>query len=310
MTDVFKDLPRLHWRGIEVPVAERKVSFEQELATHKYAYRDDELLESLGRKNWRFDYTIPFREDIRKGPYRNLYVATFSTFLDACRDRSAGSLQDPILGEYTARCVSVTIQTDVNKRDGEDLQVSFIHSPDLEEIEELTEVSGLPGAVQTGLRIGDSLPRAIRSPDPVFQYKLTSAIEKYNAKLDALDQILSIGSQVSSYTDRLNSSILQFESRINTLTDVIGDLDQKLFSPENAFVYRSLRRLSDSVARLKQQVTPGRRVLTTVLLEEMSLASAAAFLSNSMSEMIELNPGINTLSIPANTVVSYYEQIQ
>lgn len=321
MTDVFKDLPRLSWRGIVVPVSERKVSFEQELAIHKYAYRDDELLESLGRKNWRFDYTIPFREDIRKGPYENLYVATFSSFLQACRDRSVGVLEDPMLGEYNARCATVSVQTDVNRRDGEDLQVSFIHSPDLDEQEATGAVaSGLPGAVQTGYRLGDEVaqsvdlfPAQLPTISAAEQKALMAkGFEEYQASLNALDQVMSFGSQLSANIDRVGAAISQYEHKVNKMTDLLSDLDQKLLSPENAPVIRGLRGLADSLGRLKDQAGSRlqRQVLTTVLLEEMSLASAASFLSNSMSDLMDLNKGIDKLSIPRNTIVRYYAQIE
>ena len=307
MTDVFKDLPTLKWRGIEVPIAQRTVSFEQELAMHKYAYRDDELLESLGRHNWRFEYTIPFREDIRKGPYRNLYVATFSTFLQACRDRSEGALEDPILGQYTARCQSVSVQTDVNKRDGEDLQVTFIHSPALDENEATGALaSGLPGAVQEGLRIGDALPRYVLVQDPILEAEIYVAIEEYDAGLDALEQIIGFGAQLTTFADRIDSTIAQYEHKINKLTSVLDKIDQKLLSPENAPINRSLRRLGDSLLRLGKKTQPGREVLTTVLLDDMTPMAAAVFLSNTIEEFTLLNPNAPLPLIPSGTKVSYF----
>lgn len=315
MTDVFKDLPRLKWRGIEVPIAQRSVSFEQEHAIHKYAYRDDELIEALGRKNWRFRYTIPFREDIRKGPYKNLYVATFSTFLQACRDRSEGSLEDPILGEYQARCVDVSIDTDVNRRDGEDVQVSFVHSPAPDEREATGAVAlGLAGAVQDGKSFNDQISKVavqitgagpVTALPPVVQ-KQVEEINGFVNPLQALDQIASLGAQVAAYADRIDATIAQFEHKINKVSDILEDIDQKLLTPQNAPILRSGRRLLDSVAKLGKSIPiPGATIVPYTVLQDTTVGPLVQLLGMNIEQYILLNPTNTGPLIPAGTIVYY-----
>lgn len=281
MTDIFKDLPRLKWRNIEVPVAERRVSFEQELARHKYAYRDNELVESLGRHNWRFEYTIPFREDIEKGPYRNLYVATFSTFLRACRDRSEGLLDDPILGQYTARVESLSIQTDINRRDGEDVQVVFVDSPALDEVEATgSTASGLPGR---------------------------QIVEELG--VDIFDQIARIGTKVSVYANRIDATLAAYESKIDKVIDKFAALNEAANNPQNMPIIRSALRAKDAVERARfRSVTSGETIVSRVTDRDTTVNLLAHDLGMSLGDFLLLNANLPKPSVPSGSTVFYFQK--
>lgn len=284
MTDIFKDLPRLKWRGIEVPVAERRVGFEQELARHKYAYRDNELVESLGCHNWRFEYTIPFREDIQKGPYRNLYVETFSTFLQACRDRSEGVLDDPVLGLYKARVESLSIQTDINRRDGEDVQVVFVHSPALDEAGDLfeTTASRLPGR---------------------------QIVEELG--VDIFDQIGQIGTQISVYANRIDAMLAAYEFKIDKVIDKFVALNEAANNPQNMPLIRSALRAKDAVerARYSRNVTQGKAIVAQIIDRDFTVTSLASYLRMNIMDLLLLNPQLPTPLVPSGSAVFYYQQV-
>ena len=282
MTDIFKDLPRLKWRNIEMPVAERRVSFEQELARHKYAYRDNELVESLGCHNWRFEYTIPFREDIDKGPYRNLYVETFSTFLQACRDRSEGVLDDPVLGLYKARVESLSIQTDINRRDGEDVQVVFVHSPALDEAGDLSETtaSRLPGR---------------------------QIVEELG--VDIFDQIARIGTKVSVYANRIDATLAAYESKIDKVIDKFIALNELKNNPQNMPIIRSALRAKDAVERARfLSVTSGETIVSRVIDRDTTVNLLASGLGMTLSDFLLLNANLPTPLVPSGATVFYFQK--
>jgi len=299
MTDVFKDLPRLTWRGIQVPVLERNVSFEQEIARHKYVYRDNEYLESLGRQNWRFEYTIPFREDITKGPYKNLYVATFSTFLQACRDRSEGELQDPVLGTYTVRCESVSVRTDVNRRDGEDLQVAFVESPSVDDIEATgATASGLPGAKQQARNLGDQLSRIP-----------AEAVEEFKKGIDVLDQITGIGARALAYVDQIDAAFAKYEAKIDKLVGVLEDTQERLSSPENMPLIRSALRLKDTVQRAQfKSATMGAAIVSAVTTSDSTVAALANYYKMAVADFLLINTKLPMPLVPAGTLVFYFQR--
>ena len=103
MTDILKSLQRASWREIEFPVMQvRDFGFQHDQAQHRYLFLDAQLIESLGRKNPTYKYIIPFREDIAKGPWANLFTQVYPDFLDACQDSSRGVLVDPAHGALPA----------------------------------------------------------------------------------------------------------------------------------------------------------------------------------------------------------------
>lgn len=158
MTDVYKQLPRLSWRGIVVPVASRSATFSHDNVSHKFVYRDNELVEALGARNWTFSYTIPMREDIVRGPYLNLFTRTMPEFILACRDRTPGDLEDPVLGVFRARCTSLAGTSDVTRRDGDDLQVEFIHAPEIDDIDLLSGgAQDVRGAAEDARSLDDAV---------------------------------------------------------------------------------------------------------------------------------------------------------
>ncbi len=146
MTDVLKLLPPLEWRGAQYPVTARSVSFRHEGIEHTVQYRDFEFTEQLGAHGLTFRYTIPTREDIAKGPYKQLFVQGLPRLFRDMQNREAGDLLDPELGFF--RCVPTSFDetTDVQKRDGSDVQVEFRYSPEL--TDEPTELqTNLEGAI-------------------------------------------------------------------------------------------------------------------------------------------------------------------
>lgn len=311
--DVFRNLPRVSWRGIIVPVTERRASFGQEIVKHKFAYRDDEIVEGLGRLNLRFEYTIPFRQDITKGPYENLFLEVYPKFLAACRDSSAGELTDPVLGTFDARCEQLNSISDVNRRDGDDVQVTFVQSPPIDQIAEfvVAPMAGFDATVQQGKDFNSQV-------DPISQAQLSALglgqfqgdFDDLTSSIDALDQIAGIGAMAQSvYVDRAEAAIARYEHQVNKVADVLEQANEKLSSPQNAPAIRNARRLVDALNRTRNQAAfPGQRVLTQVIGQDMTVSAAAQFLGISVAEFIILNPLASLPLVLAGTTVSYLEK--
>src|SRR3989304_1978074 len=132
MTDMLRQLGRASWREIEFPVSARDYGFAQEQARIRLIYQDGQLVESLGAENPAYSYTIPFREDLAIAPWAGmgLFVKGHPKFLEACRDRSPGILEDPVHGARRCKLVRLSEIIDVNRRDGIDAQAEFIDAPE------------------------------------------------------------------------------------------------------------------------------------------------------------------------------------
>jgi hypothetical protein len=128
---IIEQLPDASWRGILFPyTGTRTYGFQHEQTEHRIIFRDEELIESIGRTNPTFRFTIPFREGVRQYGWANLFTEVYPKFLAACLDRSAGMLVDSVHGEVRCKCASLTEELDVEKTDGVDVSAAFIYAPE------------------------------------------------------------------------------------------------------------------------------------------------------------------------------------
>jgi hypothetical protein len=296
--DVFKNLPRLSWRGIELPIMTRTASFQHENVQHKFAFRDNALVEQLGAQNWTFSYTIPFRQGIAKGPYVDLFLRTFTDFVFACRDRSPGELTDPVLGAFRAQCTSLTDESDPNKRDGDDVRVEFVHAPEIDDVEMLAggvqSLSGLAndsGALDADFERVD-IPPEQEPPEPT--------VNPISAITGVLRQLQFQGNKVSATLDDTAFRAEQLEAAAAALED-----------PGQSFpIKRSSRRVRDSAIQLKKRSQdPARTIITVHARYSATLSATAANLGMTLADLLRLNPRLaRQPTVPAGTPINRYQE--
>ena len=295
MTDVLSKLPHLSWRGIVVPImGEATARFAHGNVAHKFIYKDGELVESTGAQNWTFSYTIPFRQDIAKGPYRNLYTVTLPDFILACRDGSAGELIDPDLGQFRAKPTDLTRTLDPNKRDGADVRVEFVHAPD--QADEVDLLVGLPNLASIKNEAGALDLEALRS-----DWEQEPSPEPSADPLSAID---GLGQQILFQADRVANKLDDTAFRLEKLEKTIDKLENPQLWP----LRRSSRRLRGSIARVAEKgQNPGQRVIVVINRYERTLSAVAAEAGMTVQQLLELNPAFAALGIvPANGTVRRY----
>ncbi len=285
MTDVFLQLQDAAWRGIKFPVADSsEFGFSHEHAGHRIIFRDDKLIESLGRENPTYRYTAPMREDLMVAPWRgkHLFTKVYPDLLAACLDRSRGILIDPFHGARPAKCASLREVRSVNRRDGIDVELEFILAP--EEGEVITdlgqEIRSIQGASLEALRIDSALkkvnyPRQLPPPEPL---------------VDPFDAISGIGDQLDVAKNKVNAKLLDVASRAERAAETIN----KLKKPEMASTRAAALRLQAAALQLEETVAVGKaRPLRTVITQTSSgLASLAALHGMTVEEFLKLNPDL------------------
>ena len=294
MPDIFSSLPRFSWRGIELPLTGRKVERAHEQVQHPLLYKDGDLVESTGAKNWTFTYNIPFRESIAKGPYRNLYTKTLlDEFVPAFSDRSAGPLHDPAYGWFVCKPLTYLSDTSVNKRDGEDITVAFVHAPEQDtagEIEnKLVNVRqlGTEGALLDE-QVKQAAVKAEKDPPPPL--------------VNPLDLATGLASQVFAQSERVAAAIDDFAFRAEKAESTL----EKFEDPQNHPIVRSLRRSRAAAARLKRRLFNPARVTieVSVLMESTPTVIAAAY-GMTVADLMRLNPGMRLLT-KAGSIIKVY----
>lgn len=304
MTDIFSSLKELVWRHPSItedfvlPITSRDVGFQHEDAQYAFNFRENNTIEGLGAKNLTFSYVIPFREDIAKGPFKNLFVTIYPKFLTTARSQLSGVLIDPILGEFPAKVTTYQEITDINRRDGIDVNVAFIHTPSDDE----TRTFPLKGfddilteAGQLDVAVGEIDPllwadRQLPPPKPLVPF--------LNAIRGVLDQINAQG-------NRIVASIHQLASQLEALQDSAERLQDPKRSPQ---ISAACRRLRVALIDLeKTAARPDKAVGTFLVQTKMTFTELAKTLSMTVEELVQLNPTLvkYNLVLPGIKVLRY-----
>lgn len=279
MTDIVGRFTIASWRGLGFPCAGRDYGFRQEFARHRYVFRDEELIESIGRENPTYSYTIPAREDLAKGPWNNWFTTAYPAFIAACLDRTVGPLIDPIHGEIEAKCASLRETLNVNRRDGVDVTVDFVYAPeevgDAEQPLSIESVEGAEG-------MAGFLDEEIEKVDWQQEEPPGATVPFFNA-------IRGIGDQLEVARSRFEANMAQLASQMEALEARLDALK----NPDYQSLRRNARRLGLAAYRLNKTATtpisPTKGIIVTV---EVGLIALAASHNMTPAELTTLNPSL------------------
>ena len=282
MTDALSKLPRFSWRGQELPLISRSVRFSHEDTDHTFQYRDGDIIERKGVKNWTFSYTIPFRQDIAKGAYKNLFSVELLSFIFACRDKTADDLVDPVLGRFRAVCSTYEEDSDVQKRDGTDVRVEFKHSPLLDDIQletiqgglsGLTGLASQAGALDADLKLAPWTPQ-VPSPEP---------------SIDPLSAISGFGRQIENSGNKISAAL----DSVAYKAEQIEATNARLQDPRTFQIGRSSRRVQAAALKAKDQIrNPDRSIVQLTISYSKSISMIARDAHMTVAQLLVLNPTI------------------
>lgn len=280
MTDVLIQLIRAAWRELEFPITGREYGFQQEQAAHRYLFRDDKLIESIGRDNPTYRYTIPFREDLTVNGYEALFVGVYPDFLAACQDRTRGVLTDPLHGPKPAKCVSLREVLDMNRRDGIDVEAEFIYSPaenDFTSSNLGTQIRTLEGAKAYAMRF-DADVAAIP-----WQQQLPP-----EPTMNPLDLVSSFSDQVDVASNQVAAAFGDSALRAERTADAIDKLKNPSLEPQR----QQARRLREALLSIedKTDVTGVRPLRKVTNSADRTVSAVAKLLGLTIQELVRLNP--------------------
>ena len=300
--EILDILPDPSWRGIKFPfTGEREYGFQQEQAQHRFILRDQQVIESIGKQNPVFAFTIPFRERLRQFGWKNLFTVVYPKFLEACQDRTSGILVDPVHGAVRCKVASVREILSVGKRDGIDLMVEFVFAPDDDsdvptQFAQLAKsMPRLEGAV---LEFGTAA-RAL-SAETRAQLEALNP-ESQQAKLSVFDAARSFASTGQQFKNRtraqLNSLADQFD---RTRSDIDEATDPQIneLRRDSARLAKSSRELAKTLAN---PPGPFDVVRTTAEIGRIAFATSNRI---TVESLIEFNAGLaNKFTIPKGFAV-------
>jgi len=279
MTDILSQLRRASWRGLEFPVSGRDFGFQQEQTEHRFIFRDTQLIESLGKKNPTYRYTIPFREDLAKGPWTNLFTQVYPQFLAACQDRTRATLVDPVHGGVPAKCMSLRETLSVTRRDGVDVEVEYVFAP--AEAELASTVGVQIRGVQGARGIAGTFDRSIRKVD--WKQKVPP-----EPTINPLDFPASILNQVEVGLGQIHAAFADAAFRAEKAVDSLDRIRSASVAP----TVREGKRLQAALIDFEERTDPTgtrplRRISTGV---DYTLSALARRLGIAIGELVRLNP--------------------
>ena len=272
------------------PVSGREVSFQHEGARHRFQYRDGAQIEQLGSEPLTFSYTIPMREGIARGPYKELFSKGLPILLRDCQDRSRDMLVDPVYGPFNCVPTSYRDSTDVNKRDGVDITVEFA-------------VSLEPG--------DDAGPAVAPTTSSIFSEagKLDAALRETSFEQvaseqgsnDLLTQLAGVGAQIEQQGRSVSAQLEGIALRAKTLDEQID----KTEDPSKWGLQQSARNVREAALRLVAKgANPGERIIRVSKNSAKTVVQICAEETVDLVEFIKLNPTLLASPIvPPNTPI-------
>lgn len=297
MTDVLINLPRLKWRGITYPVIDRSISFLHENVDHRIQYRANDFPEPIGPHSFLFKYSIPMREDLARNIYGSLFNEGLPLLVRDMRNKEPGDLLDPVLGTYRCIPVSYTETTSVDKRDGTDVQVEFLHAPRIGDSDPELPPTILGVAVsvaESGMGDQDLAKRDWNqepSPDGVT---------------DILSAINGIGRQGLRQVDKLASQLDSLSLKMQKIEDTADAAE----NPQNWRIRESARRLHLDIIDAKNRLTedPVAKVKRLTVRVNTTLSSLASTVGMTLLELITLNPSLSRSPVIKSGAVIYVKK--
>jgi hypothetical protein len=294
MPDIFPLVPHMSWRGEVYPIAARQVSFRHEQIEHKIQYQSGDIIETTGPHSYLFRYTIPMRQDIAKGPYKDLFNTGLTRLVRACRDRAPGPLIDPFYGEFRAVCVSFDETVDVNKRDGTDVTIEFLHSPAFDEGEPLLldNITGIEGLVSDAGGLEGELTAADWNQEPSPE-----------GVTDILSAINGVGQKGLRQVERVSAKLDDLAYKLNKIDETANQAE----NPDNWRLRDSVRNALDATLRIQKRVAedPSKKVDRVTTRYAKTLSVIAAESGMTIVELLKLNPALQSKGplVPGGTEV-------
>lgn len=300
--NILEQLPDPSWRGISFPITGiRDYGFAQQQAQHRFVFRDQQLIESIGRENPTLRFQIPFRENLRASGWVNLFTVVYPQFFAACQDRTAGDLLDPVHGAIRAKCVSLQESLDVTKRDGVDVIAEFVFAPE-DETSVSSDFANLASSIQglqaSAVQFGADAAELSRE-----QLDLIRSLNQPSQRADStvLDAARSAATSVQQTKNKLRATLGRASFQMEQTRKEV----EQARDPELELLRRDTTRFVVASKQLRRTATDPNRPYEVVRAhQEMTKMAFATFKKITVDELIEFNQDlIDMLTIPAGHLV-------
>jgi prophage DNA circulation protein len=286
------------WNGIEFPVKRYSVKGSLQHHVHKYPHAKGGAFENLERNLYEIRMSAFFLEHL--GLYPDLWPLKLSKLRESFESGNRGRLHIPTIGTMDARCINWTQELDVKIQSGEMVELEFL--------EDESQDFLIDAVVSAGTRasdlIGSLTNEAARS----------QMAEKLGYVPDIFQSITNAANEVFAIKDFTDVTGAWVESKIRGLDALIRQADEtvvELQDYRNSNVLQAMRDLWLSLDKLSKDVQgKGSEILTWVVPTAMTIAQVSTAIYGDAThaiDLLQINSVQDALSVPAGTVINYYE---
>jgi len=299
LPSVFEQLLEFKWRHVSFPVSRFSTAIHQDHVQHKWPDRDGAHVEGTGRAPTQIRATALFRNGIAPGKAEKwgvLYPTGFREFLVACADRTSGTLQHPELGNITCKVETCDVQWDSGRRDGVDVDVSWIESNDT--TQDLAEALAQTSPIATTLQFAADLDEQIIQINPALKSTTEPSF------LDSVRELQGVFDQATLLAKKTVGQIDRVLYRIDSLQSSILGIKDATTWP----AIQSIERLRASLFGVKKTLLVATKdIRFYIARDNTTFSMLATTLQAKVQDLINLNPSLtNSVSIPRGTPVRYY----
>ena len=285
--DIAVKLLSPKFRGVEFFCGPWRFGFAQDQAQHKYVDRDGAIVEGTGRAAAEYSFTAYLRNGIA-GSAITQFPDNFMLLAAACANRTTGELIHPALGPLSVKPGRFDASYDPMKRDGVDVEMSFIESPKADE--ELSAILGGSSPMGSATAAARDLDNLIgnMNPTPDVPSSLSPSL---------LDNLKQIGGALNQFRLGLGNVAGMIDSYVSAL-DQLEDSIRAVQDPKVIYApLLALGRLRDSLLQAANQATPKSKPVTQITItRDGTIDQLAQAVGMGLDDFLGLNPSLASRS--------------
>jgi prophage DNA circulation protein len=296
-SNVVGALPELRWRNLSpVPCEHANYDFTHDQVERRYPYIDGASHDHTGRGPIKFSARLLFMNTAREG----LYPDEWAIWRAALMDGSSGPLRHPELGKVRARVESASVALVASARAGVVVDVSWVES--FEDPENLPVARSLRVNLTAAARAADSACSALGIPYPRIGDSTNTSLLDDIKQLEG--QAFSASLTALGKANQIIGAVRQMEDQADKLSRVVRGLDTPLSVWPSVY---NLHQVHYELTQFLRAKATSRPVATRTLAASSTLDAFARAVSNTVTEIVQLNPGaLGRPTVPSGTVLSYY----
>lgn len=280
--------------GIKFPTHRYSVKGSLRYHVHEYPHAFGGAFENLQRKLYEVRMSCTFYGNLRS--YPNLWPQNWRSLVVLFEQGAVSDLEIPTIGKMKARCTVWPEEFDVRKQPGITAELEFI-----EDQNQLFLAHQLVVAAKANVNNA-----TVAFIDQTKQ--LTVVPDIFDSIQEVANDIFALKDQAELYSGLLEAKILRLDSLVHEADSTVVMLQD----PGNWQVLNSLRALWASAMELKDDIlSQGRSLKEWTVPKLMGVGEISTAIYGDTShatELLQINPFEDALSIPAGTVVKYYPQ--